>query len=101
MEGDAHVAQVSVAPDYRRLGIGRAMIELVEDWGRLAGCPATTLTTFRCVPCKAPYYARRGYMVLADHHAGPELLRTMTYEATLSGLGNPKPIRVWSQENAT
>ena len=86
MDGNAHVAQVSVAPDYGRLGIGRAMIELVEDWGRSAGCPATTLTTFRSVPWNAPYYARLGYTVLADHQAGPELLRTMTYEATLPGI---------------
>jgi ribosomal protein S18 acetylase RimI-like enzyme len=86
MDGNAHVAQVSVAPDYAGLRIGKAMIELVEAWGRSAGTPATTLTTFRSVPWNAPYYARLGYTVLADDEMGPELLRAVAYEASLPGL---------------
>ena len=49
LDGNAHVAQVSVAPAYAGRRIGRALVELVEAWGRDAGCPATTLTTFRDV----------------------------------------------------
>ncbi len=86
IDGNAHVAQVSVAPDYAGRGIGKAMIEFVEAWGRTAGCPATTLTTFRDVPWNAPYYLRLGYEVLADNQIGPELARTMDYEASLPGI---------------
>jgi GNAT superfamily N-acetyltransferase len=86
IDGNAHVAQVSVAPDYAGRGIGRAMIEFVEAWGRSAGCPATTLTTFRHVPWNAPYYLRLGYEVLPDNQIGPELARTMEHEASLPGI---------------
>ena len=86
IDGNAHVAQVSVAPDYAGRGLGRAMIEFVEAWGRTAGCPATTLTTFRDVPWNAPYYLRLGYEVLPDSEIGPELARTMEHEASLPGI---------------
>ena len=86
LDGNAHVAQVSVAPDWAGRRIGQAMIEFVETWGRAAGCPATTLTTFRDVPWNAPYYRRLGYEVLAEDEIGPELTRTMEHEASLPGI---------------
>ncbi len=86
IDGNAHVAQVSVAPDHAGRGIGKAMIEFVEAWGRTAGCPATTLTTFRDVPWNAPYYLRLGYKVLPGNQIGPELARTMEHEASLPGI---------------
>lgn len=86
LDGNAHVAQVSVAPSHAGHGLGRAMIEHVEEWGRLAGRPATTLTTFRDVPWNGPYYRRLGYRVLPDERVGPELARTMAHEATLPGI---------------
>ena len=87
LDGNAHVAQVSVAPDYAGRALGRAMIELVEAWGRAAGRSATTLTTFRDVPWNGPYYLRLGYRVLPDECVGPELARTMAHEASLPGVG--------------
>ena len=86
LDGNAHVAQVSVAPSYAGRALGRAMIEFVEDWGRASGCPATTLTTFRDVPWNGPYYLRLGYRVLSDKGIGPELARTMAHEASLPGI---------------
>ena len=86
LDGNAHVAQVSVAPAYAGRALGRAMIEFLEDWGRAAGCPATTLTTFRDVPWNGPYYLRLGYRVLRKEDTGPELARTMAHEASLPGI---------------
>lgn len=86
LDGNAHVAQVSVAPDHAGRGLGRAMIEHVEEWGRAAGRPATTLTTFRDVPWNGPYYRRLGYAVMAPEDVGPELARTMAHEASLPGI---------------
>jgi GNAT superfamily N-acetyltransferase len=86
LDGNAHVAQVSVAPEYAGRRIGKAMIEFVEAWGRAAGRPATTLTTFSEVPWNGPYYLRLGYHVLADNDIGPELARTMALEAALPGI---------------
>lgn len=62
------------------------MIEFVEEWGRAAGRPATTLTTFRDVPWNAPYYLRLGYRVLPKDGIGPELTRAMAHEASLPGI---------------
>ena len=86
VDGNAHIAQVSVAPDYARRGIGKAMIGFVEEWGRRAGCLATTLTTFRDVPWNGPYYRRLGYEILAEHQIGPELARIIEREASLPGV---------------
>ncbi len=86
LDGNAHIAQVSVAPDHAGRAIGRSMIEYVEQWGRAAELPATTLTTFREVPWNGPYYLRLGYRVLPDDLIGPELSRTMEHEASLPGI---------------
>lgn len=86
LDGNAHVAQVSVAPAYAGRRLGRDLIAQVEAWGRAAGCPATTLTTFTDVPWNAPYYLRLGYRVLAEDEIGPELARTMAEEAALPGI---------------
>ena len=86
IDGNAHIAQVSVAPKFAGRRIGQAMIEFVEAWARTAGCPAITLTTFRDVPWNGPYYQRLGYEVLADSQIGPELARTMAHEASLPGI---------------
>ena len=86
LDGNAHVAQVSVAPAYAGRALGRAMMEFLEDWGRAAGCPATTLTTFRDVPWNGPYYLRLGYRVMRTEDIGPELAGTMAHEASLPGI---------------
>lgn len=86
LDGNAHVAQVCVAPEYAGRRIGRALVGRVEAWGRTAGRPATTLTTFRDVPWNGPYYLRLGYHVLAANNIGPELARTMAHEASLPGI---------------
>jgi GNAT superfamily N-acetyltransferase len=86
LDSNAHVAQVSVAPEYAGRGIGRALVEHVEAWGRAAGRPATTLTTFRDIPWNGLYYRRLGYHVLASSDIGPDLARTMTHEAALPGI---------------
>lgn len=86
IDGNAHIAQVSVAPKFAGRRTGQAMIEFLEAWGRTAGCPATTLTTFRDVPWNAPYYQRLGYEILAENQIGPELARTMAHEASLPGI---------------
>lgn len=86
LDGNAHVAQVSVAPDHAGRALGKAMIEHVEEWGRARGCPATTLTTFRDVPWNGPYYRRLGYRFLEEDGIGPELAQTMAHESSLPGI---------------
>jgi hypothetical protein len=86
LDGNAHVAQVSVPPAHGRRGFGRRLVAQVEAWGRAAGLPATTLTTFRDVPFNGPYYTRLGFREMAVGEIGPELAGTMAHEAALPGI---------------
>ncbi|HET7357377.1 MAG TPA: GNAT family N-acetyltransferase [Nocardioidaceae bacterium] len=86
VDENAHIEQVSVSPDHAGHGVGARLVRLVEAWGRNAGRPATTLTTFKDVPWNAPYYRRLGYREMAADEIGPELAATMAHEATLPGI---------------
>jgi GNAT superfamily N-acetyltransferase len=73
VDGRAHVAALGVHPDQGRRGIGSRLLAaacaLAGDLGR----PAVTLTTFADVPWNAPWYAARGFAVLAAEQWGAEL----------------------------
>jgi GNAT superfamily N-acetyltransferase len=66
VDGGAHIAQVSVAPEHARRGIGRRLIDHVDSWAAGGGLVALTLTTFRTVPWNAPYYRRLGFRELTE-----------------------------------
>jgi len=53
VDGWAHIEQVTVHPDHSRTGLGRALIERVEQWSDGCGLDGMTLTTFRDVPWNA------------------------------------------------
>jgi ribosomal protein S18 acetylase RimI-like enzyme len=73
VDGCAHIEQVSVAPEYARLGLGARLIDRLEVDAAAKHQPALTLTTFRDVPWNAPYYARLGFVVLEATEQGPQL----------------------------
>lgn len=73
VDGDAHIAQVSVHPGHARRGIGAALIEHLAAWARERGLPALTLTTYTDVPWNGPYYARLGFRPIPDADLTPEL----------------------------
>jgi GNAT superfamily N-acetyltransferase len=85
VDGNAHVEQVSVAPDHQGGGIGRALIEQVRTWAVDRGLPAITLTTFKDVPWNGPLYRHLGFRVLDEHEIGPEL-RAIRHHETAMGL---------------
>lgn len=88
VDGNAHVAQVSVDPTHAGRRIGQALVQHVEAWGRRSGRLATTLTTFTEVPWNAPYYARLGYRAMPAEDRGPELVAIMAEEATWPGVAD-------------
>jgi GNAT superfamily N-acetyltransferase len=75
VDGNTHIEQVSVHPDYGRRGIGRQLIEHVADWSRQHGRSAMTLTTFADVPWNAPYYARCGFTIVTEPAPGLRRIR--------------------------
>src|SRR4051794_21223842 len=60
VDGDAHVEQVSVHPDYAHHRIGQALLDVAEVWARERQMTALTVTTYAQVPWNAPYYQRLG-----------------------------------------
>lgn len=83
VDGEAHVAQVSVHPDHAHRRIGRALLERLAEHARERGSPALTLTTFAQVPWNAPYYRRCGFTELAPEELGPELRAVRRQESEL------------------
>ncbi len=66
VDGHAHLEQLSVVPESGRQGVGSALIDAVTEWSAARGDAEVTLTTFRDVPFNAPYYARRGFVEIAE-----------------------------------
>jgi GNAT superfamily N-acetyltransferase len=85
VDGNAHIEQVTVAPDHQGGGVGRALIDHVVLWARDRGSPAITLTTFTDVPWNRPLYEHLGFRVLAEHEIGDEL-RTVRANESVHGL---------------
>jgi len=85
VDGDVHLAQVSVHPDLRGRRLGAGLLDLVEEWGIAAGSENMTLTTFAEVPWNAPYYARLGFRPLSPAELGDGLAARRAAEVA-SGL---------------
>jgi GNAT superfamily N-acetyltransferase len=80
VDGCAHIAQVSVAPEFRGKRFGRELIDHLDRWAIGQGLAALTLTTFRDVPWNGPYYARLGFRVIEPT---PELAEMVAHEANV------------------
>ena len=73
VDGNAHVAQISVVPESRGQGVGRALLNRVRTWACAANFPAMTLITFSEVPWNRPLYEHIGFVVLSEEEIGPDL----------------------------
>jgi len=73
VDGNAHLEQVSVHPDFAHRRIGRALMDRMFEWARSQGLPAVTLTTYTEVPWNGPYYERCGFRYLAAGEITPGL----------------------------
>jgi ribosomal protein S18 acetylase RimI-like enzyme len=81
VDGLAHIEEISVHADYGKQGLGSRLIELVCDWACQQGYPAVTLSTYQDVPWNAPFYARRGFRILAEGELSPGLQAVRAHEA--------------------
>jgi GNAT superfamily N-acetyltransferase len=85
VDGNAHIEQISVRPDWQGAGMGRALIDAVRSWAAQRALPAITLTTFAEVPWNAPLYAHLGFVRLGEESIGHEL-RAVRDAETAHGL---------------
>ncbi|WP_043262832.1 GNAT family N-acetyltransferase [Streptomyces sp. CT34] len=73
VDGNLHLAQLSVRPEHGRRGLGSLLLDAVVRHGQDQGAPAITLTTFRDIPFNAPWYRARGFIDLDAAEWGPDL----------------------------
>ncbi len=78
VDGQAHLEQLSVLPDFAGQGIGRALVHAAVAWAREAGYRSMTLCTFSEVPFNAPFYASCGFDVVGS--PGPEVAALRDHE---------------------
>ena len=61
IDGQAHLEQLSVHPEYGRRGIGRRLVEAAKAEAGDRGHARLTLRTYVDVPWNAPFYATCGF----------------------------------------
>ncbi len=90
VDGHAHITEVSVAEQFQRRGVGRALIAAGEDWARSAGFDAVSLTTFRDIAWNAPFYRALGYEDFTPGADETELAAIQAEEAASGYNGMPR-----------
>lgn len=85
VDGEAHLDQISVVESHGGQGIGKALVDQAEAWGRNAGLTTITLTTFVEVVWNGPWYERLGFTALAATDLGPGL-RAIRKGETAAGI---------------
>lgn len=81
VDGDAHIEQVSVHPDYAHRRIGESLMDVAAAWAQQHGMAALTLSTYAEVPWNGPYYQRLGFLVVPANEQGADVLAVRRAEA--------------------
>lgn len=87
VDGMAHVMEIAVIPKWMRRGVGSRLLDRAGEWARTHGYPAITLTTYADVPWNGPYYARRGFVEVADPTPGLAAIRAHEHDVGLNAVG--------------
>lgn len=87
VDGEAHIAEISVLPASMGQGIGSRLLEQACAWARDAGYPGITLTTYADVPWNAPFYAARGFAEVDKSTPGLVAVRQREIAAGLDAVG--------------
>lgn len=67
MQGEASVWRLTVAPEARKLGVGRLLMQKAESWARENGCTHVSLITGNEESQR--FYAKIGYVVETEQRA--------------------------------
>ncbi len=94
LESHAHLDQISVHPDHARRGVGTALLEAAAERATLKGHGSLTLTTYADLPWNAPFYARRGFVEVADDEPRTATQLAISKNEERLGLGRHGR-RVW------
>jgi GNAT superfamily N-acetyltransferase len=81
LDGQLHIAEVSIAQFHQRQGHGARLIATAVNHAKAEGFGAVTLTTYRDLLWNRPYYARLGFKEVDPEEAGPGHLKKLQAEA--------------------
>jgi len=87
VDGHTHLGQLSVLPEYGRLGFGTTLVHAACQWSRRHGFRFLSLATFSDISFNAPFYRRLGVCQLTDDQIGPDLDHVVTDAADLERFG--------------
>jgi ribosomal protein S18 acetylase RimI-like enzyme len=71
-DGAVELVSMWVAPDGRRSGAGRALVDSVLEWARQIGAPSVGLWVMRGNDPAIALYERCGFVIDADHQPIPD-----------------------------
>jgi GNAT superfamily N-acetyltransferase len=83
VDGQAHLAQVSVRLEFQGRGVGGRLVEAVCGWGRALALGSVTLSTFTDVGWNRPLYEHLGFVVVPEEEWTTGLRALMEREAGL------------------
>jgi GNAT superfamily N-acetyltransferase len=75
-----YLQEIDIAPEHGQQGIGRALIESIQAWGKGSGYDAMSLSTFRDLPWNAPFYTKLGFRLLDESELTPEFQQIRAHE---------------------
>jgi GNAT superfamily N-acetyltransferase len=81
IDGIAHLEEIDVHPEVSGKGVGTELLAAVCEIARVSGYAAITLATIVDVPWNAPFYAKRGFRILAPEELTPGLVQLQRREA--------------------
>lgn len=94
VDGNAHVAQISVVPESLGQGIGRALLDRVRTWAIAANFPAITLTTFNEVPWNRRCTSTLGSLSSRKRRSDPTSRRSDETNPTVDSILRPESVCV-------
>lgn len=70
-----YVGRVAVLPSHKRLGIGKALMQYVEELAHSLGRTRLHLGTRQSIPANLAFYERLGYHIVSTepHSEGPDI----------------------------
>lgn len=87
VDGRAHLEGLSVRPRFMRHGRGSELVQAACAWAAEHGYAEITLCTFAEVPWNGPFYAKLGFVELADLTPGLQALRETERRLGLDAMG--------------
>jgi GNAT superfamily N-acetyltransferase len=75
-----YLQEIDIAPEHGQRGIGKALIETVQAWGKGSGYAVMSLSTFRDLPWNAPFYAKSGFRILDEAELTPGFQQIRAHE---------------------